>query len=198
MKKILCWVLAGMLCVSLLGCNGKDIPAVAADGAAWDESWTTVGGVLGVETPGHGLTLRENNTALAGDDMFYATWSIGDAVPYTNEEGDEATLYDAELHLLLAGSRSQEKAQENAQTWMDMAKDRYHVTETSTETYNGQEFTVLIYTYSADTNPYAKGVCAIGVYGNYAINAELSCQSTYEGDASQVLADFLGCCHYGI
>jgi len=197
MKRDVCLLLAGAVCLLLSGCGGKALPDTALDGAAWDDSWTAVGDVLGVdEDPGNGLTLRENNTALVGSDMFYASWSIGDAVPYTNEDGDDAELYDAQLSVLLAGSRTRDAAREDAQSWLDMARSRYQVTDTEPQVYNGQEFTVLVFTYSAQTNPYARGACAVGVLGNHAIYAELSCQDAFPGDASQILADFLTHCHY--
>ena len=41
-----------------------------------------------------------------------------------------------------------------------MASSQYAIEGTSAETYNGQEFTVITYTYESDTNPYARGASA--------------------------------------
>ena len=77
-----------------------------------------------------------------------------------------------------------------------MASSQYAIEGTSTETCNGQEFTVITYTYESDTNPYARGASAFGVYRNYAISVELSCQEGFDGNAPDILANFLEHCHY--
>ena len=82
MKRFTVCLLA--LCLLLSGC-AKTAPEKAADGAAWDESWTTLGGVLGVEEPGHDLELRDNNEALSVTDMYLASWTIGEGAPYVND-----------------------------------------------------------------------------------------------------------------
>lgn len=99
MKKYVCLLLA--VCVCLSGCAALP-PRQAADGLARSGDWVTVGGVIGVETPG-GLDPLENNDALSANGMYYATWSMGEAVPYTNADGEASELYDAQLYLLLAG-----------------------------------------------------------------------------------------------
>ena len=192
MKKLVFVALALVLC--LTGC-GQVPPALAADGAAWNEAWVTVGNVVGVDTP-EAMTPRENSDALAASGMYYATWSIGEAEPYTNEDGEDAQLYDAQVYLLLAGYTAAEKAEEKAAEWMAMANDRYAVEETQAITCNGQDFTVLTYTFASETNPYAKGASAFGVYRNYAVSVELSCQADFSGDPLEILTDFLNRCHY--
>lgn len=191
-RHVFALLLAG--CICLAGC-AQSIPRQAADGAAWDEHWVSVGNVIGIDTP-KGLTPQENNDALTANGMYYATWSIGEAEPYTNEDGDEAQLYDAQVYVLLAGYNKAEKAKSRAAEWMDMASSQYAIEETSAETYNGQEFTVINYTYESDTNPYARGASAFGVYRNYAISVELSCREKFDGSAQEILAGFLSNCHY--
>lgn len=183
-------------CGLLAGC-AQPIPRQAADGAAWEEDWVSVGNVLGVDTP-EGLTPRENNDALTASGMYYAAWSTGEAEPYTNEDGDAALLYDAQVHVLLAGYNEAGKAEDGAAEWLEMASSRYAIEETSSETYNGQAFTVITYTYESDTNPYARGASAFGVYRNYAISVELSCREEFGGGAREILADFLSNCHYAV
>lgn len=194
MKRLTLFLLAGALSLSLTGC-GQNIPVTAADGAKWDDTWVTVGGILGVDTP-EGLDSRENNDTLGVNGMYYATWSSGESEPCVNEDGEDADLYDAQLYVLLAGYTSAEEAEDAAAEWLEMAAGQYNIETTSAETYNGQDFTVITYTFSSDTNPYARGASAFGVYRNYAVSAELSCRESFDGDAQTVLADFLENCHY--
>ena len=192
MKKSLL-VLLLAVCVCLAGCT--QVPTAAADGTAWSDDWITVGGIVGVDTPA-GISPRENSDALAVNGMYYATWSIGEPEPYTNEDGDEAQLYDAQIYLLLAGYNAAEKAEESAAQWQAMANERYAVDQAQSAVCNGQEFSVLTYTFDSETNPYARGASAFGVYGNYAVSVELSCRETFNGDPLEVLTDFLEHCHY--
>ena len=190
--KRLALCLFAVLC--LTGC-GKAAPPRAADGTTWSEDWVTLGNVIGVDTPER-LTARENSDVLSTKGMYYATWSAGEAVPYVNEEGEDAQLYDAQVYLLVAGYSSTTKAEESAAEWLSMAGEQYAVEETKTETYNGQEFTVITYTYISETNPYSRGASAFGTYGNYAVSVELSCQESFEDGALETLEDFLELCHY--
>lgn len=194
MKKLIVLCVLAALCAALTGC-GQMLPETAADGSSWNEDWVTVGSVLGVDTPA-GLTPRENNEALAAKGMYYATWSIGEASDYVNEEGEEAELYDAQVYVLLAGYDAAEKAEESMEKWLAMASSQYAVTQTYSETYNGQPFTVLTYTYTSQTNPFARGASAFGVYRNYAISVEVSCQESFDGNELDVLIEFLKNCHY--
>lgn len=195
MKKSAGFLLGLACCLCLTSCTSPPPPARAADGTDWSEDWVTVGGVLGVDTP-EGLDPRENNEALAANGMYYATWSAGEAVPYTNEDGDEAQLYDAQVYLLLAGYVEAEKAETNAAQWLELAQERYAVGETRSVSCNGQEFTVITYTFDSDANPYARGASAFGVYRDYALSIELSCQDSFEGDPLETLTGFLESCHY--
>lgn len=194
MKKRIALLLAA-LCLCLAACTPLP-PEQAADGADWNEDWITVGGVLGVDTPA-GLTPRENNEALSANGMFYATWSIGGGEPYINEDGEEAVLYDAQIYVLLAGASDPDEAEDSADKWLELADSLYSVDGRSEETYNGQPFTVLTYTYGSDENPYQRGASACGVYRNFAVNVELSCRDGFTGNAAETLADFLEHCHYG-
>ena len=183
------------VCVCLAGCAAA--PSSAADGASWSDDWITVGGIVGVDTPA-GIDPQENNDALSIRGMYYATWSIGEAEPYINENGDEAQLYDAQIYLLLAGYDAAEKAEESAADWQALANERYTVEQVLSTTCNGQDFTVLTYSFASETNPYAKGASAFGVYRNYAVSVELSCREDFTGDALEVLTNFLEHCHYSV
>lgn len=194
MKRAAAMILAGAVGLSLVGC-GQNIPATAADGTKWDDGWVNVGGIVGVDTPA-GLDSRENDDTLGMNGMYYATWSSGEVEPYTNADGEEAELYDAQVYLLLAGYDEAGKAEDSAAEWLDMASRQYTVEDTATETCNGQAFTVITYTFSSSTNPYERGASAFGVYRNYAVSVELSCRDTFSRDAKAVLTDFLEHCHY--
>lgn len=139
------------------------------------------------------MTPRENSDALSAKGMYYATWSIGEAEEIFNENGDQAQVYDAQVYLLLSGFNDAVKAEETAAEWLGLAYEQYAVDAEAAETCNGQEYT---YTYTSETNPYAWGISAFGNYGNYAVSVELSCREDFDGNALDILADFLEHCHY--
>lgn len=197
MKRWMLWPLAGLLCLGLAGCGTVLPPEQAADGNDWDERWVTVGGVIGVDTP-DGMDQRENNEALSANGMYYATWSIGEGSPYTNADGEDAQVYDAQVYLLLGGYNSEKLAEDTMTQWMDMAALQYNVDETAAQTHNGQEFTAITYTFDSAENPYARGASAFGTYRNFAISVELTCREDFDGDAAQLLGEFLDNCHYAV
>lgn len=197
MKRTAVCLLIAALCLGLTGCAALPTPERAADGAAWSEEWVTVGGVVGVDTP-DGMTSRENNEALAAKGMYYAAWSVGEGEPYTNAEGEEATLYDAQVYLLLGGCKSGEEAQDTMAQWLEMAQAQYAVSGTAEAAHNGQTFSLITYTFDGEANPYARGASAFGVYRNYAISVELACREGFDGDAEELLAQFLDNCHYAM
>lgn len=193
MKKSLCLFL--LLCLLCLG-GCTQYPDRAADGAEWDKNWTMLGSVLGVEEPGDGLTLQNNNSVLTGDDLYYAAWVVGEPTVYTNEDGKDVDVYDAQLYLLLAGCSDEEYAKQNMADWMAREEETYTLTETRTETRNGQEYTLLLYECGSETNPYSRGISAFTTYGNYALSAELACRESYTGAEAEVLLRFLDGCHF--
>lgn len=197
MKKAAVFLLVGALCLGLAGCSAPPPPEKAADGTDWDESWVTVGGVVGVETPA-GMDPRENNEALAANRMYYATWSIGEGESFTNEDGEEAQIYDAQVYLLLGGFRSEEEAGDNMAQWKDMAEQRYAVDSSAEESHGGRDFTIITYSFDSESNPYARGASAFGVYRNYAVSVELTCREGFDGDAGSLLGGFLDNCHYAM
>ena len=54
----------------------------------------------------------------------------------------------------------------------------------ATRTHNGQEFSVITYSFDSETNPYARGASAYGVYRNYAVSVEFVCRQDFDGDAA--------------
>ena len=193
MKQFICCLAA--LCLLLAGC-AQSAPEQAADGAAWDESWTTLGGVLGVEAPGHDLTLQDNKDALSIAGMYLASWTIGEGAPYTNEDGDEVVLYPARLDVLVYGRKDSAAAQQAAEDWTARQAKTYDVTDSGQQTCNGQDYAVFAYTCKSNSNPYARGVSAFGTYKNCAVSVELNCLDSFTEDERTILTVFLNGCHY--
>lgn len=190
-------MLAGALCLILTGCGGPLPPEQAADGQEWNEDWVTIGQVVGVDTP-EALEVCENNEALARYGMYYATWSMGEAVPFVNEDGEDAELYDAQVYLLLKGGKSAEEAENTLRQWQELAQQQYQVEGEETQTHNGQEYSVITFTYGSESNPYSRGVSAYSVYRNYAVNVELACQEDADLSPEELLEQFLDNCHYAL
>lgn len=193
MKKLICCLAA--LCLLLSGCSSPT-PEKAADGSVWDESWVTIGDVLGVEDPGHGLVLRDNNTALSVKDTYLASWTAGESAPYVNEDGDEVALFPARLDVLVYGCKSAEDAEAELGEWSARLGETYNIKETRELVCNGQSCGLFIYDCISDTNPYSRGAAALGLYGKYAISAELNCLDSFDADEIEIITDFLNACHY--
>lgn len=188
-------LVAGLL---LLGSvlDFSEYPSAAADGTAWDKSWEMMGKVVGIAPPGHGLTLESNNSVLAGEDTYYASWTIGEASPYINEEGEEVDLYPAQLYLLLYGCEDTAGAESACADFLARERETYDVQSEQTALHNGQSYQVLNYACISDTNPYDRGCSAFAVYGEYVFVAEFTCQESFEGDAEQILSDVLDGVYY--
>ncbi len=183
------------LCLLLSGCANA-APKQTADGAAWDEDWVTLGGVLGVGEPGNDLALRDNNAALSADDLYLASWTIGEGAPYVNEDGDEVSLYPARLDVLVYGRGDAAAAARTLDDWSARQTEVYAVRETTAWRVGGQDYTVSSYDCPSETNPYSRGVSAFLVYGDYALSFELNCQEGFAGDEAEILRSFLDACHY--
>ena len=203
MKKLRRWLIA--FCVLLIAFSAALIalnswkptyPERAADGAAWDESWTMLGGTLGVEAVGGGFTLLDNNSILTADDTYLATWTSGEPTAYVNADGDDAELYEAQIFLLLVGCRDAENAAIAQNEWIEREEQTYDILETRTEAHNGQDYTVMRYEVASESNPYARGATAFATHGSYALTAELTCLEEYPGDAAEILGTFLDGFHF--
>ena len=191
-------ILVGLIAgAALLVPTFSRYPSQAADGAAWDRGWEMLGTVLGVEPPGDGLKLLNNDTALAGDDTYYASWVQGEPTDFTNAEGKAVDLYPAQVYLLLYGCADEDAAREACADWMAREEQTYAVRERRSETHNGQDYVLLLYDTASETNPYARGVSAFGLYGKYVVIAELTVTDAFTGNEAAMLSDFLDKCHYG-
>ena len=171
-------------------------PSAAADGAAWDKNWEMMAKAVGIEAPGGGLTLLTNNSVLAGEDTYYASWTAGEPAPYTNADGDEVDLYHAQLYVLLYGCADQAAAESACADFLAREQETYTVQDQRTEEHNAQRYTVLDYTGGSAGNPYGWGSSAFAVRGNYVLVAELLAQDSFDGDVSRMLSAFLDGVHY--
>ena len=202
MKRTKRWLIA--LCVLIICfCAGMialnswkpAYPERAADGVAWDENWTILGNALGVEEP-DGFALLDNNSILTADDTYLATWASGEPTPFINADGDDAELYEAQLYLLLMGCKDSENAAAAQNEWIARESETYSITQTRTESHNGQDYIILLYEVASESNPYARGATAFATRGNYALTAEITCLEDYPGDAADILGKFLDGFHY--
>lgn len=188
---------AALLMTALLMLSGcGQYPEQAADGTPWDPNWTMLGSVLWAEEPENGFSLLDNYSVLTGEDIYYATWAAGEPTDYTNEDGEDVQVYDAQIYLLAAGYADEAQAQQNQEEWIARQQETYTVTDSWSETRNGQEYTLLAYECSSETNPYHRGVSAFTVYGTYAVSAELACRESFTGQEREILLQFLDGCHY--
>ena len=172
-------------------------PDRAEDGAQWDRGWEMLGTVLGEVVQGNGFTLLNNDTALAGDDTYYASWVSGEPTDYTNADGKAVDLYPAQIYLLLYGCADEDTAGEALAEWMAREEDTYAVRERREERRNGRDYSLLLYDCGSDTNPYSRGASAFSRYGKYVVIAELTCTDAFDGDEVALLGAFLDGCHYG-
>ncbi len=182
------------LLLAITGCSS--IPSVTEKEPIENTAYLKIGRNLEVCNTNENLILYDYKEALAGDGLYYASWKIGDAIPYENSDGDTVDLYDAQLYLLLGAFTSADKAQENEAEWLDRAKNNYVVSAEEETVCNEQTYLMITYTFAGEGNPYARGVSAFGVHGNCAVCIELTCQDDFAGDLETILTEFLENCTY--
>ena len=195
-KSVIC--IAFVLSIFATGCT-RAVPdsSASADTDSADSSGrVSIGGTLTVGPVDSSLQLLDNNSALAANGMYYATWVTGDSVPYENSDGETVDLYDAQIYLLLEETKTPETAQENMDTWLETAKSNYEITDETQDVYNNQTYTVISYTCDSPDNPYARGISAFCTSENTAACIELTCVENFQGDLNTMLTDFLNSCTF--
>lgn len=186
-KRIFCLLLIALL---LSACGGRqELPA------DWDENWTVVCPVLAVE-PLDGFALHESNDALYLSGIYYATWITGDARSHTNEEGEEADIFDGQIYVIMQEYKSADSAKSGIAQWTAREKQTYETGEEASITCSGQEYTLLPLLNGSATNPYSRGAAAFAVRGNWAICVEFLGAQSYEADMTQILELFLNGFHF--
>ena len=185
--------LALLAVLLLTGCAAQTGPSNEELG--WDEDWVRVSSLLGVE-PMAAFTLSENKDAMGIYGLYYATWVTGEARDYTNADGEDAQLYDAQIYVLLQQNKNADEARAALEEWIGLEKETYEAGETLTETYAGQEFDLFLLLRAGEDNPYTHGAAAFAARDGWAISVELLCQDSFEDDARTCLIQFLSGFHY--
>ncbi len=161
----------------------------------WDGAWLRMGDVLAAEQP-QGFEFGESNDVLSISGLYYATWTDGEGRDITNPQGREATVYDAQIYLLLKEGRTEGGSKADIADWMKREKASYETGEERTVTVNGQEYVLLPLTAPRNENPYHHGVSAFALRGANAITVEILCAEGYVGDAEAIMLRFLEGLHY--
>lgn len=189
MRRIFTLLLLAAL--ALTGCSG----APSQFHPEWDESWVRIGEAIGVE-PVEGFSLNESNDLLSLSGLYYATWTCGDGQELVNADGENATVYDAQIYVLLEECRSAEDAAQEVEAWIAREKQSYVSGETEKRTIGAQEFSVLPLLSGKGGNPYSYGIAAFAARGENAISVELVCSDRFAGDPQTVLTQFVTGFHY--
>ena len=185
-----------IVCITTLLTGCSLLPSISDNDTVVNSEYVTVGNSLTVHNIDSRLTLISNMDALSADGLYYASWTAGSSEPYENSDGDTVDLYDAQLYLLLGEFKSPDAAQENMNNWLTAGQASYDVTDEKTITCSGQSYTMVIYNFQNEENPYAHGVSAFGVYQNLAVCVELTCRDNYGEDLEEMLIEFLNNCTY--
>lgn len=181
-----------LACLLLQGCaSGSTAPLPSG----WSEDWVRLGSLLGVE-PMADFALNENKDALSVNGIYYATWTCGEARQFTNEDGENAKIYDAQIYVLVQSCRSDAAAVTQIGAWIARESQSYSVGEESALSCAGQQFDLLPLLSAKSENPYTHGMAAFAARGNDAICVEFLCADGYEGDPAAVLTTFLNGFHY--
>lgn len=195
MKSTIKYVLC-IICLILTATGCSSIPSITEKKPIENTACLKIGRHLEINNTNESLILYDYKEALAGDGLYYASWRIGDAIPYENSDGDTVDLYDAQLYVLLGEFTSAEKAMENRNEWLEKARASYEISAEEETVCNEQTYLMITYTFAGENNPYARGVSAFAVHGNSAVCMELTCQENFAGELETILTAFLENCSY--
>ena len=193
MKKAIAIILTLALVLTLTGCvQGARLPAVMSDGSPWDNSWTGLGGRIGVEQPGNGLVLLTTNGNTKDAPLYYATWIAGEETKLPND----AYAYESQLYLMAEDCHVATDAEDTLALWRDQLGSDFAVTEERRITAAGVEYTLLFYNCLAEDAHYECGVMALGVHKATAITVDLARVEGYDLDLSAMIEGFLKGFHF--
>ena len=142
------------------------------------------------------LTLYDSKDALAADGLYYVSWTAGESTGYENEDGDMVDLFPAQATLLAAERKSAQAAESDIESWKSASKDNYNISDTRSESINGQEYEIITYTMKNSESPWKGGVSAFAVHGKAAICCELTFTDSFTGDPDRILLKLLECFTY--
>ena len=137
------------------------------------------------------FVLNETNEALAASGFFYATWTTGEPVDFTNSNGENAKLYDAQIYAVVYEAPSSEDADMKAIGWAEAARQRYEISSEQTLPIGDHGCAFLEYLTPAETTPFEGGASAFFSVGSTAVCAELQYAPGWIGDPAESLKDFL-------
>ena len=168
----------------------KAIPQADAQGQV------PVGSFVTAPSEIDGFVLNEYNEALTASGYFYATWTAGTPTDYTNSEGKEAKLYDAQIYMIVYEGTDAEDAASRAAGWLAAAQQKYDIQEESTAGIGTDpsataDCHILTYSIEDDANPYTGGASAFVSSGSAAVCVETVRTPSWEGDTEEVLRSFL-------
>lgn len=188
MKRIILSLIL-ILCLLLVGCGSASPPA------DWDESWTVIAPFLAAE-PMEDFTFGESDDILGLSGVYYATWTNGDARPFTNAKGEETVIFNSQIYVVAQECRTEEDAQQNIAAWKAREKQNYQILEEFGITLNGRDYIMLTMTSGSEGNPYGFGAAAFTVSGTNAICLELVCSDTFTGSPQALLEEFINGLHF--
>lgn len=188
MKRIaLALILA--LALVLAGC-GSDTPQTN-----WDENLTIIAPFLAAE-PMEGFAFGESDDIFGISGVYYAAWTNGEARSFTNAEGEDTVIFDAQIYAVAQECRTEEEAQQNITAWKAREKQNYQVSEELGITLNNRSYTMLTMASGNEGNPYGSGAAAFTVSGTNAICVELVCSDGFAENPRAVLEVFLNGLHF--
>lgn len=194
MKRSFRAVAAGLIiAAALAGC--AEPPEVDYEALGWDESWQTVGTVAAVEVP-EGFTSAKNLDIMSGEGLWYADWTHGEGVSIKNDVGEDATLYEAHIYLLIERCASPAKALAETRLWAERQEESYTCSEPKTAAYGGVDYAVRTLAAPED-NPFDGGISAAATLGSYAVSVELMYQESFTG-ADETMDEFLSGLHLNL
>lgn len=168
-------------------------PAVDAH-PEWNAYPIRFGEVLAAETV-EGFELNESNDVMSIAGLWYATWTTGEAEQIENAQGKQATVYDAQIYLLLKEGQTEKGAENDVADWIERESSAYETSE-SAAAVNGHEYRILHLSKSGEDNPYRHGTAAFLLVGANAVTVEVLAKEGYSGDTEAILLDFLEHLHF--
>ena len=184
-------ILILILLLLLTGCAKE--PA-ADPHPEWDGYPIRFGSVLAAETI-EGFVLNETSDVMSIAGLWYATWTTGEGEQIENAQGKEATVYDAQIYLLLKEGQTEKGAQNDVSDWIKRESSAYETAETAL-TVNGYEYRVLHLNSSSESNPYHHGEAAFLLTGANAVTVEVLAKEGFSGDTEAILKAFLEHLHF--
>ena len=161
----------------------------------WEENWTVIAPFLAAE-PMEGFAFGESDDILGISGVYYAAWTNGEERSFTNAEGEDTVIFDAQIYVVALECRTEEEAQQNIAAWKAREKQNYQVSEELGITINNRNYTMLTMTSGNEGNPYGFGAAAFTVSGTNAICVELVCSDSFAGNPQVALEAFLNGLHF--